>query len=415
MKESDANAGGALRVLHVIASMAAEWGGTATAVAGLTKALGELGVHSEIVTTTDDAEGALLPTPHLTRHCFPRGKAARFWAAYSRPLAAHLERAASDFDVVHIHGLWHFGGLMAARIARRQEIPYVVSLRGELDRRRLRHKGFKKRIYRALLLDDVLRSANALHAVSAAECRHVERLGIRAPVFVCPNGVDSAALDECAPPDERLLAEHRALQGRQVVLYLGRIDALKGLDVLAEAFVEVASARDDAVLLVAGRDEDDTLPQVRRTLRNAGVSERVVLAGFLTGERKAAALARAAVFVLSSYSEGFSNAVVEALAAGLPVVISEHCNFPEVESAGAGFVVPTERTAVAEAVAAVLDDADLARRMGENARRLIEENYQWSAIARRMAQRYCELRDARSANAGHGVRASETVGSVGRT
>ena len=399
MKESVEYAGGTLRVLHVIASMAAEWGGTATAVTGLTKALGELGVHSEIVTTTDDAEGPLLPTPHLRRHSFQRGWAARAWSAYSRPLAAHLERAVGDFDIVHVHGLWHFGGLMAARIAKRRGVPYVVSLRGELDGRRLRHKGFKKRIYRALLLDDVLRSADALHAVSAAERGHVARLGIGTPVFVCPNGVDLAALDEGAPPDEGFLMEHPALQGRQVVLYLGRIDALKGLDVLAEAFVDVASRRDDAALLVAGRDEDDTLPGVQRTLRDAGVSERVVLAGFLTGQRKSAALASAAVFVLSSYSEGFSNAVVEALAAGLPVVISEQCNFPEVERAGAGFVVPATPRAVAEAVAAVLADADLARRMGERGRRLIEDHYQWSAIARRMAQRYGELRDARRQSA----------------
>ena len=393
MKESVEYAGGTLRVLHVIASMAVEWGGTATAVTGLTKALGEIGIYSEIVTTTDESEGPLLPTPHLTRHCFPRGLAARAWSAYSRPLAAHLERAIGDFDIVHVHGLWHFGGLMAARIAKRKGVPYVVSLRGELDGRRLRHKGFKKRIYRALLLDDVLRSADALHAVSAAECGHVARLGIRTPVFVCPNGVDLAALDEGAPPDEGFLAEHPALQGRQIVLYLGRIEALKGLDVLAEAFVEVASTRDDAALLVAGRDEDDTLPGMQQTLRDAGISERMVLAGFLTGRRKAAAWAGAAVFVLPSYSEGFSNAVVEALAAGLPVVISEQCNFPEVERAGAGFVVPATPGAVAEAVAAVLADADLARRMGERGRRLIEEHYQWSAIARRMAQRYGELRD----------------------
>ena len=393
---NSADADGTLRVLHVIASMAAAWGGTATAVAGLTKALGELGVRSEIVTTTDEAEGPLLPTPHLTRHCFQRGLAARVWSAYSRPLAAHLERAIVDFDIVHVHGLWHFGGLMAARVAKRKGVPYIVSLRGELDGRRLRHKGFKKRIYRALVLDEMLRSANTLHAVSAAECGHVERLGIRAPVFVCPNGVDLAALDaldECAPPDEEFLAEHRALQGRQVVLYLGRIDALKGLDVLAEAFADLANAS-DAALLVAGRDEDDTLPGVQRTLRNAGVSERVAFAGFLTGRRKSAALALAAVFVLSSYSEGFSNAVVEALAAGLPVVISKHCNFPEVERAGAGFVVPAAPDAVAKAVAAILADADLARRMSKNARRLVEENYQWAAIAPRMAQRYSELRDA---------------------
>ena len=393
MKQAVEAAGGPLRVLHVIASMAAEWGGTATTVAGLTKALAELGICSEIVTTTSRSEGPLLATPHLTRRCFDRGLAARAWSGYSRPLAAHLERTVGDFDIVHIHGLWHFGGLMAARIAKRRGVPYVVSLHGELDRRRLRHKPLKKRIYRALLLDKVLHSANALHAVSAAECGHVARLGIRTSVFVCPNGVDLAALDECVPQDE-FLAQHDALQGRQIVLYMGRIDALKGLDVLAQAFVDVAAARDDVALLVAGRDEDDTLVGVQDTLRQAGIAQRVVLAGFLTGGRKSAALAGASVFVLSSYSEGFSNAVVEALAAGLPVVISEQCNFPEVERAGAGFVVPAEPGAVAEAIAAILADADLAQRMGERGRCLIEENYQWSAIANRMAQRYSDLRDA---------------------
>ena len=387
---------GALRVLHVIASMAAEWGGTATAVTGLTKALGDVGVHSEIVTTTSASEGPLLATPHLTRHCFERGLGARVWSGYSPALAAHLERAIGDFDIVHVHGIWHFGGWLAARLAKRKGVPYVVSLRGELDGRRLRHKRLKKRLYRALLLDAMLRNANALHAVSAAECEHVAQLGLKTPVFVCPNGVDLAAFDELA--GEEKPTEQEALRNRRVVLYMGRIESLKGLDVLAQAFIDVAKERDDVALLVAGRDEDGTLDAMHRMLRDAGVADRVVLAGFLVGEQKAAALACADMFVLSSYSEGFSNAVVEALAAGLPVVISRECNFPEVEHANAGFVVPSASAPVAKAIATILADADLAKRMGENARRLIEDHYQWPAIASRMAQRYRALRSSECAN-----------------
>ncbi len=394
--EAPERSDGALRVLHVIASMAAEWGGTATAVTGLTKALGNVGVHSEIVTTTSASEGPLLPTPHLTRHCFERGLGARVWSGYSRTLAAHLERAIDDFDIVHVHGIWHFGGWLAARIAKRKGVPYVASLRGELDGRRLRHKRLKKRIYRALLLDAMLRNANALHAVSAAECEHAAQLGLKTPVFVCPNGVDLAAFDELA--GEGTPTEHEALRNRRVVLYMGRIESLKGLDVLAQAFIDVAKERDDVALLVAGRDEDGTLDAMHRTLREAGMADRVVLAGFLVGEQKAAALARADMFVLSSYSEGFSNAVVEALAAGLPVVISHECNFPEVEEADAGFVVPSATAPVAKAIATILADADLAKRMGENARRLIEDHYQWPAIANRMAQRYRTLRGPECAN-----------------
>ena len=381
--------GGALRVLHVITSMAAQWGGTATAVAGLTRALGDFGVESEIVTTTSTSEGPLLATPHLTRHCFERGLGARVWPGYSRALAAHLERAIGDFDIIHVHGIWHFGGWLAARIAKRKGVPYVVSLHGELDGRRLRHKRLKKRIYRALLLDDMLRDANALHAVSAVECGHAARLGLATPIFVCPNGVDLAVFDE--PADADLLAEHRVLRDKRIILYMGRIESLKGLDVLARAFIDVAKEYHDVALLIAGRDEDGTLDAVNRTLRGAGVADRVALAGFLVGERKSTALAHADVFVLSSFSEGFSIAVVEALAAGLPVVISRECNFPEVETANAGFVVPSARAEVAKAIAAILADADLAKRMGENARRLVEEHYQWPAIGSRMAQRYRAL------------------------
>ena len=391
-------ASGALRVLHVVTSMAAQWGGTATAVAGLTKALGDFGVLSEIVTTTDASEGPLLATPHLTPQCFERGLGARVWSGYSPALAAHLERAIGDFDVVHVHGIWHFGGWLAARLAKRKGVHYVVSLRGGLGRgpRHKRHKRLKKRIYRALLLDAMLRNASALHAVSAAEYEYAAQLGLGTPVFVCPNGVDLAAFDELA--GGATATEHETLRNRRVVLYMGRIDSLKGLDVLAQAFVEVAKERDDVALLVAGRDEDGTLEAMRRTLREAGVADRVVLAGFLVGEQKAAALARADMFVLSSYSEGFSNAVVEALAAGLPVAISRECNFPEVEEANAGFVVPSNPAEVAKAIAAILADAHLAKRMGENARRLVEEHYQWPAIANRMAQRYRALRGLECAN-----------------
>ena len=390
--------------------MAAEWGGPPAAVAGLTKALGNFGVHSEIVTATQASDGPLLATPHLTRHCFKTGMAARAWHGCSRALATHLERTIDSFDLVHVHGIWHFGGLMAARIAKRKDVPYVVTLRGELDGRRLRHKWLKKRLYRALLLDDVLRGAEVLHAVSAAECAHVAQLGLSTPVFVCPNGVDLAALDE--PTDEDLPTEHRQLRHRRVVLYLGRIESLKGFDVLAQAFVDIASERDDVALLVAGRDEDGTLADARRTWQDAGVADRAVLAGFLVGKRKTAALACADVFVLSSYSEGFSNAVLEALAAGLPVVISPQCNFPQVEHAGAGFVVPSERAEVAKAIVSILEDSDMAARMARNARRLVEENYRWPTIASRMAQRYrAVLRGRRGGSLAFGGNAVETTAS----
>ena len=159
--------------------------------------------------------------------------------------------------------------------------------------------------------------------------------------------------------------------------------------ILARSFVRVASGFQDVVLLIVGPDEDGTRNTVEQILRTAGVLDRAVFTGMLTGGDRLAAFACADVFVLTSYAEGFSHAVLEALAAGLPVVISEQCNFPEVAEANAGFVVPTEEAPVAEAISALLSDGT--RHVGRNGRRLVMERYTWPAIAESTADFYRTL------------------------
>ena len=388
-----------VKVLHLTAALSPEWGGSAVAVVGLTGALVQHGVHSEIVTTTGRRVGTdLLPTPQAVVHAFPAEFPAPFWTGYSRNLARFLDDAIPDFDVVHVHTLWHYPGYAASRVARRHGVPYVVSPRGELDGRRLRHKRFKKWVYRKLILGRLLRSADALHAVAQAERIHVAELGCETPVFVFPNGIGLDQLDAFASPDTSdFLAKYPQLTGKRVILFLSRIQSLKGLDVLARSFAGIASEFKDAVLLIAGQDEDGTQDEIEGLLRSAGVLDRVLFTGMLTGSDKMAAFACADLFVLPSHSEGFSNAVVEALAAGLPVVISEQCNFPEVAKAKAGLVVPVEDAPVAEAVGALLSDAGLRACMGRNGRRLVEEHYTWPPIAGSMADFYRTLIGKRAA------------------
>ncbi len=383
----------AIKILHVIASMSPEWGGSSAAVAGLTAALEQQGVSSEIVTTTGRRVGTgLLPTPQAVIHAFPTEFPAPFWTAYSRDLARFLDDAIPSFDVVHIHTLWHYPGYAASLVARRHNIPYVVSPRGELDGRRLQYKWLKKWVYRKLILSRILRSADVLHAVAQAEQVHIARLGYHTPVFVSPNGIGLDQLDTFASPDNSdFLAKYPQLKGKRIILYLSRIQSLKGLDVLARSFAAIASEFKDAVLLIAGQDEDGTQDEVEGILRSAGVLGRVIFTGMLTGSDKMAAFACANLFVLPSRSEGFSNAVVEALAAGLPVVISEQCNFPEVAEAKAGFVVPVKDAPVVWAVGALLSDACLSACMGRNGRQLVEEHYTWPAIAESMADLYRTL------------------------
>ena len=384
----------AVKVLHVIPGMSPEWTGSASSVAGLAIALLGSGVRSEIVTTTGRKGRTTdpLPTPRVSVHSFHTEFPARLWAAYSRPLARFLDSAAAGFDVVHIHTLYHYPAFAACCVARKHGVPFVVSPRGGLNRQALRHKWYKKWGYRRLIVDQILQSADALHAVAHGERAQIAQLGYETPVFVSPNGISHEQMDgfiSTRNPD--FLAAHPQLIGKRVILFLGRIQSQKGLDILARSFARIASEFADAALLVAGPDEDGTRRKIEGILRTAGVLDRVAFAGMLSGSDKIAAFSCADLFVLSSYSEGFSNAVIEALAAGLPVVISEQCNFPEVTEAEAGFVVPAEDASVASAIRVLLSSTDLRERMGRNGRQLILEHYTWPAIAATMAEFYRKL------------------------
>lgn len=381
------------RVLHVIPGMSPEWGGSAIGLTGLAAALLRSGVRSEIVTTIGRRVGTnLLPTPQVTVHSFHTEFPARFWTAYSRPLARFLDDAVAGFDVVHIHTPWHYPAFAASRVARKHGVPCVVSPRGGLNGPALRYRWLKKWVYRKLILDRVLQSADALHAVTQAERAQITGLGYDRPVFVSPNGISPDQVDDFASVcASEFLARYPRLAGKRVILFLGRIQSQKGLDRLARAFARIAPEFEDAALLVGGPDEDGTRRKAEEILRAAGVLDRATFTGLLTGSDRLAAFSCADLFVLPSYSEGFSNAVVEALAAGLPVVISEQCNFPEVAEAEAGFVVPAEEAPVAGAIRELLSDAGLRERMGRNGRRLIVERYTWPAIAGSMADLYRTL------------------------
>ncbi len=184
------------------------------------------------------------------------------------------------------------------------------------------------------------------------------------------------------------LAQYPELKGKRVILFLGRMHLMKGLDALARGFAAIAGRFPDAALLVAGPDIDGSRGRMASILREAGVLERAVFPGMLTGNDKLAALRRAGLFVLSSYSEGFSVAVIEALACGLPVVISEECCLPEVAESEAGFVVGAAGDQVAGAMSALLSDDGLRARMGRNGRKLVEQRYTWESVAQSVANAY---------------------------
>jgi glycosyltransferase involved in cell wall biosynthesis len=298
-----------------------------------------------------------------------------------------IEDAVKSAEVVHLHGLWQAQTRRGARSAKAARIPYLVAVHGMADPWALRHKGWKKRIYLGLVEARNLRRASCLHALSRPEIEHLRAIAPWTPIGFVPNGVDLAPFDDL-PPRAALEGEHPELRGKFVLLFFARLHAKKGLDLLAEALRRVAPGQPDLHLLIAGTDDGEWAPFLART-EEAGLSGTVTYLGHVSGERARRVWAASDAFVLPSYSEGFSMAILEAMACRLPCLITTACYFPEVAAAGGAVVVEPTPDDVTRGLRELLErEPEERATLALNGRRLVEREYTWDRQAGRLAAIY---------------------------
>ena len=228
----------------------------------------------------------------------------------------------------------------------------------------------------------------ATHFTSKAEWDEAAALGIPLRGVVIPLGVE-----ESAPANrETLLRDFPALEGRQRLLFLSRLDPKKNLEGLLRAFAELQHWRAQASLLIAGDGPAAYVAMLKELARSLGIARHVVWLGHVEGPRKSAAFAAADVFVLPSFSENFGIAAVEALLAGLPCVLGEGIAIAkDVEEAGAGVVTAPEPKAIARALEQLLGDDTLRRDMGARGKAFAECHYSIRAMAEQLVTLYKDV------------------------
>lgn len=346
-------------------------GGMVPSILGMTGALRRAGGDVRIVTPTPSRLDDLAPPEGL---------------AIDGP-DADLEAAVRDADVVHMHGLWQGHSRRGAAAARAAKVPYVMAAHGMAEPWALRHKRWKKKLYLALVEARNLRRASCLHALSRPEIGHLRELAPWAPVCFVPNGVDLAAFDRL-PPRAALEAEHPELAGKFLLLFYGRVHAKKGLDILADAMGRLVRDFPELHLVIAGKDDGALTPFSHR-VGELGLNGRTTYLGHVSGAKARRVWAAADAFTLPSYSEGFSMAILEALACSLPAVFTTACHFPEAGAADAAVIVEPEADALTAALRGVLERSPEERRaLGARGRRLVESDYTWEQQAARLADVY---------------------------
>jgi glycosyltransferase involved in cell wall biosynthesis len=346
-------------------------GGMVPSILGMAGTLAEQGGDVTIVTPTPSRLGDTPIPPRLTL----------------RGPEADLEAVVRGAEVVHMHGLWQGHTRRGARAARAAGVPYLITAHGHAEPWAMRHKAWKKKVYTALVEGKNLRRASCLHALSRPEVGHLRAIAPETPICFVPNGVHLAPFDDL-PPRASLEAEFPELAGKFLLLFYGRLHRKKGLDLLAEAFARLRDDHPDLHLLLAGNDDGALGPFLDR-IGAEGLSSRVTWVGHVSGGRARQVWGAADAFILPSYSEGFSMAILEALACRLPALITTACHFPELAAADGGIVVHPTADDVTAGLRSLMERSPAERAgLGHRGRALVEGRYTWDQQARRLAAVY---------------------------
>ncbi len=386
-----------MKVLHVIPSVAARYGGPSRAVVEMCTALSKRGVKTLIATTDADGEGKLAVELGTTTSYqgVPTVFFSRQWSEafkYSHPLATWLDEHVSEFDVVHIHAVFSHSSLAAASACRKHAVPYIVRPLGTLDPWSLNQKSFRKKLFWYAGVRQMLDRASSIHYTAEAEQLLAEQgLGLTRGAVI-PIGINIEASSNGANGSHSQVGE-----STPYVLVLSRLHHKKGLELLIRAFLSLTKHQQfhQWKLILAGDGDVNYVRSLKELVSNEKGSDQVTFPGWLDGARKDSVLRKASLLALTSYQENFGICVVEALACSVPVLISPHVNLAEeIEATGTGWIADVNVDAIRVALAEALGSKSERTRRGEAGRKLAAK-FAWPIVSEKLLALYSSVCDAR--------------------
>lgn len=386
-----------MRVLHIIPSVSPVRGGPSQAVLEIVTALRKIGVDAEIAATNDDGPG-LLDVPFVEPVEY-RGAQVRFfprWSPQSRALREFAFSASMtrwmwqhipDYDLIHVHAMFSHACTAGMAIARWHSKPYLNRPLGLLCEWSLKQSAARKKAFLTLIERANLNHAAGLEYTAEQEMDEATPLGLTAPAFVLPFGLHLPVMI----PDARAKLRQKlgVPSDMPLVLFLSRIHHKKGLHLLVDALQALAHKRFN--LVIAGAGDVEYEKQIKQQVEGGPLNGRAHFVGFAKDEVKDLLLQGSDVFALTSYSESFAIAAMEAMAAGTPVLLTPGVPVASLAARfDAGWVCELDRDSIIHSATAMLDSIgnsiEVAAR--SDRARAVAKNFAWNEIARRMRMVY---------------------------
>jgi glycosyltransferase involved in cell wall biosynthesis len=384
-----------MRILQVIPVFSAPFGGPVAVVRSISKELAKRHEVTVYTTSALDQKRDSQDSPVEVEAdgyrvvYFPRiFKFSGF--NVSPTMQRALKKTISEYDVIHLHSWRHFQDMIVHHYAKKYGVPYVLQAHGSLPR--IMAKQRLKWIYDVFFGYRLLRDASRVIALSRVEAEQYKRMGVpEEKIAIIPNGID---LSEYAnlPPRGCFKRKFGIKQEEKIVLYLGRIHWIKGIDILVKAFANVVKKLDDVRLVVVGPD-DGYLGELESLIRALKIEDKVLISGPLYGRDKLEAYVDADVYVLPSRYETFPMTVLEAYACGKPVIASKVGGLKDLIVDGqTGLLFESEDVKqLSNSMFSVLNDRDRAKKIGVAGRNFLKANFVIGQVADQLEQIYNEV------------------------
>lgn len=335
----------------------------------------------------------MYPAPEGSRliPCKRTTPISNFYREFSIEMYDFLKKNIQEYDIIHMHGIWHFGSLAPFLIPHKAAL--VITIHGLLDKWAVAHSKWKKDIVTALYQKRILGKADLIQINNTDEEEDVIRyLGYRpANMVIVPNGMKVAEYVNL-PEKGTFRKKHGISPQQQMILFMGRLNIKKGLDLLLPAFKQVYEKLPDAVLILAGPD-DGYQAETEEFIRKNNLEDRVKLVGMLTDTIKKEALSDADLFVLPSYSEGFSIAVLEAMTSKVPTLVSDRVGFGDyIKKYNAAYLTPLNSDGVAKGLLKILQDKNYAEELKNQAFKMVTDNFDIAVVANQLLEEYKKIK-----------------------